>query len=256
MAIAKLAQRLRAHDWLAALIELLIVIAGILIALQVSNWNEERAERRRGDAYARRIHVDLASDQANIASTRAFWKQVMDYQRAAIVNAESGALVDDSAWKTVLAWYQGGQIRPLELEDTTFTEMRDAGDLGLIRDEGLRHDLAGYYRITGGGLTGQILKHDPVFRVQIRGMTPTPVQQYIWAKCFQQLEGTDQRLLDCPSPISEADAGAILAGYRAEPTLLQNLRYWNTWMGVSMIVLEQANRRSGELDAKLRRDAR
>lgn len=251
MALARLAQRLRAHDWVAALIELLIVIVGILIALQVSNWNEDRVERRRGEAYARRIHVDLASDMANIASTRDFWKQVMDYQRAAIANAERGDLVDGSAWKTVLAWYQGGQLRPLELEDTTFTEMRDAGDLGLIRDEALRHDLAGYYRITGGGLTGQILKHDPAFRVQIRGLTPTPVQEYIWANCFKQLEGTDQRLLDCPSPISEAEAGAILATYRAEPTLLQNLRYWNTWMGVSMIVLEQASRRSGELDAKL-----
>jgi len=46
---ARLALRLRDHDWTAAIIELVIVIAGILIALQVSNWNQDRIERARGD---------------------------------------------------------------------------------------------------------------------------------------------------------------------------------------------------------------
>ena len=46
---ARLVQRLREHDWMAAVIELVIVIAGILIALQVSNWNQDRIERARGD---------------------------------------------------------------------------------------------------------------------------------------------------------------------------------------------------------------
>ena len=42
---AALATRLRAHDWTAAAIELVIVVVGILIALQVSNWNDARHDR-------------------------------------------------------------------------------------------------------------------------------------------------------------------------------------------------------------------
>jgi hypothetical protein len=59
------------------------------------------------------------------------------------------------------------------------------------------------------------------------------VQEYIWTHCFRQLVGVNQQLIDCPSPMSEADANALLATYRGNDSLLQNLRYWHTWLDVS-----------------------
>jgi hypothetical protein len=237
MALSKLAARLRSHDWTAALIELLIVILGILIALQVSTWNQGRLDRARADSYYRRIAAELHADADRIEKTRVFWKQVSDYGLGAIAYGERGELVRGSAWKTVLAYYQASQIMPFELEDTSFNEMRDAGDLSLIPDEGLRKRLADYYRLTGKGITAQVLHHDPVYRMQVRGMTPTGVQLYIWDHCFHQLGGVYQQLVDCPSPISESDAVSLLQTYRNSPDLLQNLRYWNTSLMVSTIVL-------------------
>ena len=251
MSLSKLTHRLREHDWMAALIELVIVIAGILIALQVSNWNQDRLDRVRAGDYYRRIHADLETDLQHIASVRSFYAVVLGYQRAALANGEDGQLVDGSAWKTVLAWYQARQIFPFELEDTSFTEMRDASDLELIADEGLRERLSGYYRLTGSGVTANLLRHDPVFRMQIRGLTPSKVQAYIWAKCFVQLEGTEQKLIDCPSPISEDEANAILVTFRASDTLLQNLRYWHTWLGVSTLVIGGTRTQAAALAADI-----
>jgi hypothetical protein len=54
MRAMNLASRLRAYDWIAAVIELVIVVVGILIALQVSNWNQDRVEHARADSYYRR----------------------------------------------------------------------------------------------------------------------------------------------------------------------------------------------------------
>jgi ABC-type multidrug transport system fused ATPase/permease subunit len=105
MALGMLARRLREHDWFAALLELLIVIAGILIALQVSNWNQDRQDRALARQYAQRLHGELQSDVNNIALTRVFWKRVAEYQAAASNHAEAGTLVDGSPWKTVLAYY-------------------------------------------------------------------------------------------------------------------------------------------------------
>ena len=137
--------------------------------------------------------------------------------------------MDGSQWKTLLAYYQASQIRPFELEDTSFAEMRDAGDLGLIADERLRVGLAKYYRLGGNGIQAQILRHDPVYRVQVRGLVPTDVQAYIWTHCYQQLEGTDQRLIDCASPIPESRRRrdprdpARIGLAAAEPALLEHL---------------------------------
>ena len=251
MRLARLAQRLRTYDWTAAAIELLIVIVGILIALQVSNWNQDRLDRVRGEDTALVHLAALQSDLTNTASTRAFWNQVADYQAAALAHGERGELVDGSAWKTVLAYYQAGQIRPFELENTSFSEMRDAGDLGLIADEDLRKDLSNYYRMSGGGISAQILQHDPAYRMQIRGLVPIKVQEHIWTHCFRQLKGTDQRLLACESPIPEAEAEAILQTLRGSESLLQNLRTWVAWLRVSGFVITEAERMARLMEGRL-----
>jgi hypothetical protein len=236
----KLAVRLREYDWVAVVVELLVVVVGILIALQVSNWNQDRQDRARADGYYRRLHTELLADQQNINHTLQFWKKVAGYGEAAITNGETGQLVDGSNWKTVLAWYQASQLMPFELQDTTYMEMRDSGGLVLIDRAGLRKKLAGYYQLAGTGITANILHLDPIYRVQIRGLTPWHVQEYIWRKCFRQGDGgnaANQELIDCPSPINDDEAAAILATYKHSPTLLQNLRSWMSALRVSAMVL-------------------
>lgn len=129
---------------------------------------------------------------------------------------------------------------PFEFESTTYTEMRDTDGLGLIADEGLRKRLAVYYRLSGTGITANILRHDPVYRMQIRGITPWNVQEYIWHKCFRQSGGSsaNQELIDCPSPISDEEAAAVLESYRHSDTLLQNVRAWMSTLRISELVLD------------------
>jgi hypothetical protein len=251
MAVRRLAARLRAYDWFAAVIELLIVIVGILIALQVSNWNQDRHDQDLAKMYARRLHGELQGDIRAMALTREFWLKVAGYQDVATDNAENGKLAEGSAWKTVLAYYQSSQLRPFELQDTTFTELRDAGELRLLGDDDLSKALADYYRNTGAGMQGEILRHSPVYRMQIRGLTPYAVQEYIWAKCWRQRSGADQELIDCPSPISEEEAASILASYHADPTVLQNLRFWRAQMHVSVLIEGGIAAAAHTLDARV-----
>jgi hypothetical protein len=91
MSLMKLSARLRAHDWTAALIELLIVILGILVALQVSNWNQGRLDRARADAYYVRLHAELAADLRSMDAAHAFWAQVAGFGRAASIDRRSAA---------------------------------------------------------------------------------------------------------------------------------------------------------------------
>jgi len=251
MAVVKLAQRLRAHDWFAACIEVLVGSEGIRAAPKVRNWNKDRQERRVAAEYARQLHAELQSDLRNMVSTRKFWKKVSDYQAVASIHAETGALAEGSAWKTLLAYYQASQLRPFELEDTTFTELRYAGELRLLGDTGLSKGLADYYRQTGSGMIGEILRHAPVYRAEVRGLTPYAVQEYIWAKCWRQLAGADQELIDCPAPVSEDEAAKILQGYAGDPDLLKNLRFWRTQMHVSVLIVDDVERQGRELDTRV-----
>ncbi len=60
---------LRRHDWTAVAIELVVVIVGVFIGLQASNWNEVRADRTEYAAAIGRLGAEIGT---NLVSLDAF----------------------------------------------------------------------------------------------------------------------------------------------------------------------------------------
>jgi hypothetical protein len=249
----RISQRLREHDWLAAGIELVIVVAGILIALQVSNWNQDRQDARRGHGYLQRLRSDIASDRKANDNWRRFNQQVVAYGRQALAYGDAGTLVDGSAWKTVLAYYQASQWSPHSREASTFNTMLYSGDLRLIGDPTLRDQLSFYYASSStNDSDGNVFNELPAYRQRVRGLTPYSVQQYIWVKCYRVSDRDDaQELADCASPITEQEAAAILKGYGEDKMLLPELRYWLANRQVAFMIDVNRGRQARELEARV-----
>lgn len=233
MILRRVIAHVREQEWTAIWIDLVIVVVGVFIGIQVSNWNAARADNARAQAYVGRIDANLRTDLLSIQRREVFWPQVIAYGKAAIHYAETGERVDGSAWKTVLAFYQASQLWQWAPSDSTYQEMRSGGELGLIRDEKLRDALGQYYLETGSGVD-YLFKLQPEYRKLVRGLTPSVAADHIWAKCWRQPEVSEQYLLDCDSPISEAEAQAILDGYMKDPNLLPELRFWVANQGVTL----------------------
>jgi len=229
MLLRKLIKHVREQSWTAIAIDFLIVVLGVFVGMQVNNWNESRLEAQRAYGYLARINADLGSDIQAAERRVAYWNKVVRYGHAAIAYAEEGKLSRESRWQTVLAFYQASQVAPYRSEDTTYRELLNAGDLGLIRNEKLRDALAKYY-VTGVGPSNYyILQLVPEYRTNVRGHTPSRVSRYIWTHCFSPSTGAQlETLLDCESPLSDAEAQAVLDSYLALPDLLPDLRFWIT----------------------------
>ena len=45
MILRGLGERLRQQDWIAVTIEFALVVAGVFLGIQMSNWNDQRKER-------------------------------------------------------------------------------------------------------------------------------------------------------------------------------------------------------------------
>ena len=90
-------------------------------------------------------------------------------------------------------------------------------------------------------------EQDPAYRQQVRSLTPWAVQQYIWDRCYRESSYADQGFVDCPSPISEQEALAILSSFKAAPSLLDNLRAWMSTLRISQIVLNNNRREAQQL---------
>lgn len=87
---------------------------------------------------------------------------------------------------------------------------------------------------TSGAQSAYLFALHPEYRKIVRGLTPSVVADHIWEKCWQQPIPGEQTLLDCDSPISEAQAQEVLAGYLQDPNLLPELRLWAANQGVAL----------------------
>jgi hypothetical protein len=234
--LRQMTRALREQNWATIVIEFVLLVCGVFFGIQAANWNEQRAEDAKARAYLARVEGNLETDLQAIERRTEFWREVTSHGKRAIRYAETGELVDGSAWKTVLAFYQASQLWQWVPSDATYQEMRSGGELGLIRDEKLREALSQYYLESGTGV-GYLFQLQPEYRKIVRGLTPSVAADHIWAKCWLQPTPTEQHLLDCASPISEAEAQAILDGYVKDPKLLPELRFWVANQGVALNVI-------------------
>ena len=51
MLLRRITQHVKEQNWFAVFLDFFIVVAGILIAFQITNWNEAQADKQRGKAY-------------------------------------------------------------------------------------------------------------------------------------------------------------------------------------------------------------
>lgn len=225
MSLHSIAVRLRQHDWAAVTIEVLVVVVGVFVGLQASNWNDERKEAARGQEYLARLHDELVQDAEGLTRISAFWRQVGDSGVRAIAFAEAGKLDGGSAWKTLLDYHQASQVWPYRKPDVTFQEIRSTGDLLLIRNAALRDRIARHYSAGAGSQVTEVLGLIPRYREHVRGLIPWDVQRYIWTHCFTSMEAI-QTFKACDAPLSEAEALRIVRQLRESPGLTEELRFW------------------------------
>lgn len=232
MLLRRIIEHVRRQEWTAIAIDFVIVVAGVFVGLQAANWNEARADRSRAHGYLERIHNDLEADVANYENRMRFWAEVSAYGRQGLAFADSGRSIDRTQWDLLLAYFQASQVGEFWTRNTTYEELKAAGELNLIANLDLRNALADYYTEAGN----PALTERPEYREHVRGLIPLDIQLYIWTHCYSSNEAAEQELLDCKSPVSEARAAEIVSKIRADAPLMAELRYWMSTLHVASLI--------------------
>ena len=135
---------MRSIDARHLLAEFVVIVVGVLAALGVDQWRENRTDRAAEAHYVDRLISELASDST--LNTGAIG---IGARKTAALTEVIDALSDSSAVRRnpSLAWPDMGftYARP-DLQTTTFDELRSSGGLALIRSEDLRYRIGDHYR--------------------------------------------------------------------------------------------------------------
>ena len=130
-------EHVRRLEWTAIGIELGIVIVGVFVGMQVSNWNVEREARQRGALFAERLRADLREEAW-------YYQLQIEYSRDVLANAEravnalSGRAIESNEALLVSA-YRATQYKQKARRRATYDELVSTGTLGLIASQTLRN---------------------------------------------------------------------------------------------------------------------
>jgi len=135
---------IRKYFWYA-IGEIFLVVIGILIALQVNNWNEMRAERNLEQRYLQRLVEDLGTDIENLhLSIRS-----TDSRKARaefLLNVtQNHELIKENPTYFIKSVEYGGYTNNPVISDHTFEEIKSSGNLAIIQNEEIRTALSVYY---------------------------------------------------------------------------------------------------------------
>jgi len=145
---ANLVHEGKARNYLLyALGEILLVIVGILIALQVNNWNEERLEQRQVRRYAHALVNDLERDIEMVAPImRLIDRSLKNIQM--LDEYTRGKSLDQLDNLDLYQLTASIGIRPYEWHRGAFEQMRNAGTLQQMRNFELASKITAYEALT------------------------------------------------------------------------------------------------------------
>lgn len=138
MIFRRLADAIREQSWFTVVLEVLIVVVGIFVGLQVNDWNQYRQDRNDEQRYLDRLHFELLN--AEKLSARVLDRRIDRQQKAADVldvvfnDLERQSLTDDECATVGGLHYFNVVVSGLSAVE----ELTASGRLGILLDTELR----------------------------------------------------------------------------------------------------------------------
>ena len=240
MILRRLAEHMKQHHWTGVLIELVIVVLGVFLGMQVSNWNAERTERSAETRHLQEIAEDLRADIATfelvrksaltrISSIDYILGEKRGVTRPSHLDMPTGESFDipegipiGAADRNILL-SRANLTRATEGNRTGFDALVGAGGMQTIRDRRIGRQLQQYYA-----------QLDDLVGLQ------TIIRQ-------TRNDGTQIGYPLGLSAFGEMDADKLIAIVRSSPAYSAYLRTSREWAAIHLVSVDQQKQRALDL---------
>ncbi|MFT5609356.1 MAG: hypothetical protein ACI9PZ_003175 [Parvicella sp.] len=227
MILRRVIKHFRNQEWTAIGIDFMIVVFGLLVATQVSNWNSTRQDNARGEIYSKRLKSELHLELEYTKALLAYHKVTFAAGQVAYASLKGTLELDD---ETILVnAYRATQHTWYERRRASFDEIVASGALGLISDQGMREAAIGIYNTPLFDLLiqeGQNSKYRDLFRMTIE----PDLQDALNRNCGDRELPSRGALViltlnyDCTLNASSKELAAAVKALRSDPDITRALR--------------------------------
>jgi len=227
MILRRLTENLRAQNWTAIAIEFLIVVTGVFIGTQVSNWNQARVERAETKRMLAQLIPELRSEMQFFDGVKEYYRTTRSYADQALAGWNNDPTVSDTQF--VIAAYQASQINGIGINPDSWSLTFGGAQLRNIENSKVRRTME--VMLTADYAPVEFNAVATPYREQVRHVIPIDIQDKIRTACGDRnIPGEDGAIFivlpsACSLQLEPAAAKAVAAALRARPDLVGELRW-------------------------------
>lgn len=145
MLLRRVVEHTKAQNWFAVALDFLIVVVGVVIGIEVANWNQARQDRQEERRYYGQLLIDLRRDLDSFSFAQ---KKAGEFDKAAelvLAKIEGRPAAGIPPGRLATAIHHAGFIFVPRASRGTYDELVSTGNLGLLRDRRIKSEIAEYY---------------------------------------------------------------------------------------------------------------
>lgn len=208
--------------------EIILVVIGILIALSINNWNQNRLDRNLESQYYKRVLEDVKEEKLILEATINYSSQVIGHAKEAVAVFENSPDANPDPVQNLIDIYQASQLQDSYSASSTYKELIASGQINLIQNEALKTALVRFYEVewTESG----IFKLENTYRMNLRGKMPDEIQTIIRSNCNDIYVKSRSNYLTalpdaCEITLDPIVARSVVKELRQDESLKKDLRY-------------------------------
>lgn len=229
MILRRVINHVKNQQWTAIGIDFVIVVLGVFVGIQVSNWNAERETTKKSAIFTERLKADLREEAWG-------YEFLIFYNRDILANAERvlsavAGEAEMSDEQFVISAYRASQYKYNVRKRSTYDEMISTGSIDLISDQTLRETAVEIYTsplFDEISQDGQKSEYREIFRRAVS----KDVQRALLKRCGDRfMEPLDYVLIvksldyDCTLDLPAEKISAAAAALRSKAELVPALQF-------------------------------
>lgn len=216
-------QRLRRVPWQKLALETFAVVLGVVLGMQVSNWNDGRREQREVARLIEQLDPELVETFKTNEEIKSYYAVTRRYGEKALAGWAGDRRVSDADF--VIGAYQASQIVGAVINDSAWSTIFGSAQLRQIDDPVLRQMLVRVLSTSTASI--DIAAADSPYRRNVRRVIPLELQDAIRTKCGDQTQSGRVSGLpqDCTIDISPDKISSAAAALRKHPDLAGDLQW-------------------------------
>lgn len=145
MILRRIAKGIKEQDWFVVSIEVMIVVIGIFLGMQVTDWNEERKQKNQVKEAMQNLLVELEAGANKWVGVASKFRDNLVDQRILVTDFSKKTEIADHYDRYQAGLQTLGHYPSVESFDSVYRELQARGQLQLL-DKNLRKLVENYYK--------------------------------------------------------------------------------------------------------------